>query len=241
MQQDRTKGQNSAQGSAIVECIDVVKNYDLGNSKVLALRSLNVSFYSGFNLIVGPSGSGKSTALNLIGCLDTATEGQVLVNGQDTNLLSEAERCRFRRHNVGFIFQSFSLISCLNLQDNIEYPLYKNKAISVAKRRERAFELLREVGLEGYEKRFPRELSGGQLQRVAIARALIAQPKLVIADEPTASLDSETSAKILQLLQRIHDQFGTSIILASHDRNVMDRIQRKVTLRDGVIAKEEVI
>ena len=233
--------QSSSQSSAIVECINVVKNYDLGNSKVLALRGLNVSFYSGFNLIVGPSGSGKSTALNLIGCLDTASEGQVLVNGQDIGLLSEAERCQFRRQNVGFIFQSFSLISCLNIQDNIEYPLYKNKAISVAKRRERALELLREVGLEGYEKRFPHELSGGQQQRVAIARALIAQPKLVIADEPTASLDSETSAKILELLQRIHNEFGTSIILASHDRNVMDRIQRKVTLRDGVIAKEEII
>ncbi|WGK70003.1 ABC transporter ATP-binding protein [Candidatus Haliotispira prima] len=225
--------------TAIVECRDVVKHYYPGSTKVEALRGLNVSFYPGFNLILGPSGSGKSTALNLIGCLDTATFGEVFVNGQDVGLLSEAERCEFRRQNVGFIFQSFSLISSLDLMDNIEYPLYKNKAVSAAERRERAENLLKEVGLEGYNKRFPRELSGGQQQRVAIARSLVANPKLLIADEPTASLDSETSAKILELLERIHDEFGTSIILASHDRNVIEHINRKVVLRDGVIATDK--
>ncbi len=230
---------NKASDSVIVECRNVVKTYHLGKTEVPALRGLNVSFYSGFNLIVGPSGSGKSTALNLIGCLDTATGGEVLIGGQDVGGLSETERCRFRRHNVGFIFQAFSLISSLNLLDNIEYPLYKSRLVSAAERRERAEALLREVGLEDYGKRFPRELSGGQMQRVAIARALVVRPRLLIADEPTASLDSVTSARILELLQRIHDELGTSIILASHDRNVIEHINRKVLLRDGVIAAEE--
>ena len=235
MQQQSTQNTNTP----IVQCTNVLKDYHLGKTKVPALRGLNVSFYSGFNLIVGPSGSGKSTALNLIGCLDAASGGQILIKGKDIGQLAEAERCQFRRHNIGFIFQSFSLISSLNLLDNIEYPLYKNKEFKASERRERARDLLHEVGLEGYDKRFPSELSGGQQQRVAIARSLIAQPQLLIADEPTASLDSVTSAKILQLLGRVHEQFGTSIILASHDRNVMDHIQRKVVLKDGVIVEEQ--
>ena len=231
--------QDKPQSKPIVECHNVTKTYHLGATQVQALRGLNISFYSGFNLIIGPSGSGKSTALNLIGCLDTASSGQVFVNGQNIGELSEAERCRFRRYTVGFIFQSFSLISCLNLLDNIEYPLYKNKDISRSERRQRAEKLLYEVGLEGYGQRFPRELSGGQQQRVAIARALIAQPKLLIADEPTASLDSQTSFRILALLQRIYNEFGTSIILASHDRNVIEHIQRQVVLQDGIIVEDK--
>lgn len=219
----------------VARCKAITKVYEMGRVKVDALKGISYDFEPGFTLLVGQSGSGKSTLLNIIGGLDAPTSGSVSVGGVDLVGLKEKDLSRFRRQNMGFIFQSFSLIGTLSVQDNVEYPLYTNKTISPEERKERCMSVLSEVGLEGYHRRLPRALSGGQMQRVAIARALITRPSLILADEPTASLDSTTSDMILSLLEKMAEEHNTSILLASHDHNVISRIKKIVTIKDGLL------
>ncbi len=220
--------------TTIVKVENLHKSYAMGKIEVPAIRGLSYEFKEGFTVVAGASGSGKSTLLNILGCLDSPTSGNVYLGDEDITRIDEAARSRLRRNYIGFIFQSFSLIPVLSVFDNVEYPILRSN-LTKAMRKERVANLLEEVGLQDYLKRFPRELSGGQMQRVAIARALVAHPKLIIADEPTANLDSKTGQKILELLGRIQEEQGSSVIIASHDGSVLDRITEQLFIQDGVI------
>lgn len=217
---------------------DVKKSYPLGNRTVEAIRGISYSFERGTTLVKGPSGSGKSTLLHMIGCLDNPTEGTIQFQGKEVSSLKEGELSQLRRRSMGFIFQGFYLLPQLNLADNIAYPLNRIEQ-DKKKKIQRVSKLLEEVGLGGYEKRFPRDLSGGERQRVAIARSLAASPRLIIADEPTANLDSETGKKILDLLARLEKEEGVSLIISSHDSLVIERINRQITIKDGKIDHEK--
>lgn len=225
---------NTIQKEPVVSLRNVKRTYQMGKIKVPALRGINYDFYDGFTIVVGPSGSGKSTLLNSIGCLDNLAEGEISFEGNLITQMTEKQLSWIRRNKIGFIFQSFSLIPVLSVFDNVEYPLLRS-SLSVAERRERVLALLSGVGLSDLVKRFPRELSGGQMQRVAIARALVAHPKLIIADEPTANLDSKTGDSILELLAGMQKEHGASIIIASHDSNVLSQFNRKLFIKDGLI------
>jgi len=192
-----------------------------------------------FTAIAGPSGSGKSTFLHLAGCLDTLTGGNMLVGGSDTGRLSRSQLAILRRHSIGFIFQAYNLIPVLSVEENISFPL---TLMGVDKKeiKERAAKVLREVGLEGMAKRRPREMSGGQQQRVAIARALVKKPSLILADEPTANLDSTIGREILDLMAALNKSEGTTFIFSTHDQMVMDYARRLVRIRDGQIESDEV-
>lgn len=220
--------------TTVVKIDNVWKSYAMGKVEVPALRGLSYEFKEGFTVVAGPSGSGKSTLLNLVGCLDTPNKGSVIVDGTDVVTMSEKDRSLLRRNRIGFIFQSFSLIPVLSAYDNVEYPILRS-SLGRTERRERVSALLTEVGLGDYMTRFPRELSGGQMQRVAIARALAAHPKLIIADEPTANLDSKTGQKILELLRTIQQEQGASVIIASHDANLLEQIPTKLFIQDGEV------
>jgi len=224
----------------IVALEGVEKTYPLGKTTVQALRGIDLGIERGeFTVIAGPSGSGKTTLLNLIGCVDTATRGAVRVDGHDTGALSERERTRLRLHTLGFIFQSFNLIPVLDLFQNIEFPLLLRRDIPRAERRRRVLELVERVGLSGQLKQRPGELSGGQRQRVAIARALVTRPKVVLADEPTANLDSVTGEAILDLMQEINAAGETTFIFSTHDPQVMGHARRIIRLIDGRISSDE--
>lgn len=225
---------NQENNKTVISIHNLKKSYQMGKVSVPALRGITYDFLEGFTVIAGPSGSGKSTLLNIIGCLDKPNEGQVFFNGDSLTDFKEKDLSRLRRTKIGFIFQSFSLIPVLSVFDNVEYPILKS-GISVKERRDRVRIMLESVGLKGYLKRFPRELSGGQMQRVAIARALISHPKLIIADEPTANLDSKTGKNIIQLLEQMQKDHGASIIIASHDENVLKHVNRQVFIKDGLI------
>jgi len=224
----------AAKNGAIVELLGVVKEYQLGKVTVPAVRGVDISIRSGeFITVAGPSGSGKTTLLNLIGCVDTATRGEVLVAGKDTGKLSERELTRLRLFTIGFIFQSFNLISVLTAYQNIEFPLLLQKSVGKSERQDRVLELLAAVGLKDHARHRPSELSGGQRQRVAVARALVTQPKLVLADEPTANLDTETGNAIIDLMKELNERQGTTFVFSTHDHEVMRRAQRVIKLVDG--------
>jgi len=227
-----------AHGTAIVRLSDVSKVYGTGDVAVHALREVDFELRSGeFAAMAGPSGSGKSTLLNLIGGLDAATSGRVEVDGQDLGVLSGAARTRLRRDRIGFVFQSFNLVPVLTALENAEYVLML-QGVPAGERRERVRALFVAVGLGGLEGRFPRELSGGQQQRVAIARAIVAAPALVLADEPTANVDSATGRALLDLMHRLHDEQGVTFLFSTHDRAVMERAERLILLHDGRIAAD---
>ena len=218
---------------------DVFKDYYLGDIVVPAIRGVDLAIHQGeFSAIAGPSGSGKTTLLNLIGCVDTATRGTVQVAGEVTNDLTDRELTNLRLFTVGFIFQSFNLISVLSAFDNVEFPLLLQGGIEKNKRKERVTKLLEKVGLADHMNHRPNELSGGQRQRVAIARALVTQPKLVLADEPTANLDSQTGAAIIDVMRQINDAEGTTFLFSTHDHSVIDQADRIIRLVDGKIAEE---
>jgi putative ABC transport system ATP-binding protein len=220
----------------IVSLTDVTKTYSLGKVQVPALQGVTLQVYPGeFISIAGPSGSGKTTALNLIGCVDTATSGVVSVDGQDTKLLTERQLTNLRLHTIGFIFQSFNLISVLDVFQNVEFPLLLQRTLGAAERRQRVMTLLEQVGLEKHAKHRPNELSGGQRQRVAVARALVTRPKLVLADEPTANLDSVTGQNIIDLMKELNRKEGTTFIFSTHDAKVMNHANAVVRLADGKI------
>ena len=187
--------------------------------------------------LMGPSGSGKSTLLNLIGCIDTPTQGSVIVDGEDTGRLADARLSDFRNRRMGFIFQSFNLIPVLSVFENVEYPLLLQK-VPARERRARVEELLGKVGIAEYARRSPENLSGGQRQRVSIARALVARPRLVIADEPTASLDHATGSSIMQLMVEMNESEGATLIFSTHDPAVSRYARRIVKMLDGRISED---
>ncbi len=222
---------------AIVSVKDAVKNYTLGKVVVPALRGVTLEVGAGeFMSIAGPSGSGKTTLLNLIGCVDTPTSGTVEVAGKNTRELSERQLTDLRLNTIGFIFQSFNLVSVLTVFQNCELPLLLQRSIGAAERKRRVEELLDKVGLRDHEKHRPSELSGGQRQRVAIARALVTRPQLVLADEPTANLDSVTGQNILDLMKDLNRTQGTTFIFSTHDAKVMSYANTIVRLADGKLA-----
>jgi putative ABC transport system ATP-binding protein len=219
---------------AIVSVRDAVKNYKLGEVEVPALRGVTLDVAAGdFISIAGPSGSGKTTLLNLIGCVDTPTSGTVEVAGKDTRKLSERELTDLRLHTIGFIFQSFNLVAVLTVFQNIELPLLLQRELSGPDRTKRVMDLLERVGLREYASHRPSELSGGQRQRVAIARALVTRPQLVLADEPTANLDSGTGQNILDLMKELNRTEKTTFIFSTHDQSVMAHANSIVRLADG--------
>lgn len=223
---------------SVLECRDIKKVYTLGKVTVPALKGVSLRFTPGTTLLRGPSGSGKSTLLHILGALDTPTSGDLLLDGGSIAYYPDRKKTLLRRSTIGFIFQNFSLVGMLNVLDNVEYPLLNNRSVSAKERRERARYFIRQVGLAEYEKRFPRELSGGQMQRVAIARALVSQPRIILADEPTANLDSEAGEKVMTLLTESQREWETIMIIASHDDRVIAQIARRVTLRDGYVEED---
>jgi putative ABC transport system ATP-binding protein len=225
---------------AIVSLKNVKKTYPLGKTEVKAVRGVSFDIARGdFISIAGPSGSGKSTILNMIGCIDVPTEGTVELNGHLTSDLNDREITRLRHKFVGFIFQSFNLIPVLTVYENIEFPLLLGKNVPAApERKEWVNYLMNEVGLKDWTKHRPNELSGGQRQRVAIARALVTKPELVLADEPTANLDSETSEAIIGLMKKVNQDMGTTFIFSTHDPTIVDLAEHIIRLRDGLIDSE---
>jgi len=206
----------------------------------VALGAVDLDIEKGEYLaVVGPSGSGKTTLLNILGCLDVPTSGRVVYDGRELRALGEKELSEYRKLHVSFIFQSYNLIPVLTVAENVELPLVIERKRNGAQARAKALELLSAVGLSGMENRYPRELSGGQEQRVAIARALVKDPIVVLADEPTANLDSHTAEEIVELMKRINAERKTTFIFSTHDRLVMDHARRIVTLRDGAVTSDE--
>ena len=221
---------------SIVSVQGVSKDYTLGTFVVHALRGVSLDVEEGeFLAIAGPSGSGKTTLLNLIGCVDTPTGGQVAVAGQPTRQMSERQLTRLRLHTIGFIFQSFNLVSVLSVFQNVELPLLLQRSAGAKERRARVRALLERVGIAEYANHRPSELSGGQRQRVAIARALVTRPQLVLADEPTANLDSVTGTNILDLMKELNRSEKTTFIFSTHDARVWSYASSVVRLADGQI------
>lgn len=213
----------------------IEKSYQMDTVTVPVLRGIDLLIRPNrFTVLLGPSGSGKTTLLNLVGCIDRAEQGEVVVAGKAISQLSDDELADFRAANIGFIFQNFNLIPVLSAYENIEYPLVL-AGMPAERRHRRVTRLLEAVGLADRAKNLPGQLSGGQRQRVAIARALARKPKLVIADEPTANLDSHTGDAILKLMRRMQEQFRISFLFSSHDRSVMAAADDLVVLRDGII------
>ncbi len=225
---------------ASVKVSGVTKDYGIGKISVKALKGVNMEVESGeFVTIAGSSGSGKSTLLNLIGCLDNPTEGEIRIGDILVNKLGERQLNHLRLNKIGFIFQSFNLIPVLNVYENIELPLLIIKGISPEERKSRVMHFIEAVGLSKQETQKPSELSGGQSQRVAVARALATKPQLVLADEPTANLDSKNGLEIIDLMHDICRNEGTTFIFSTHDPKVMQRADRVIHLEDGIIVGEE--
>jgi putative ABC transport system ATP-binding protein len=222
---------------AIVSIQQATKDYRLGKVIVPALRGVSLEIEQGeFLAIAGPSGSGKTTLLNLIGCVDTPTAGTVEVAGSNTAKLSERALTRLRLNTIGFIFQSFNLVGVLDVYRNVELPLLLQGKLSAAERKQRVLALLERVGLNEHARHRPNELSGGQRQRVAIARALVTRPSLVLADEPTANLDSVTGQNILDLMKELNRTEQTTFVFSTHDARVMAHASSLVRLADGKLA-----
>ncbi len=220
---------------------DLKKDYQLGSTKVSALKGINLKIKEGeFVTIAGASGSGKSTLLNAIGCLDKPTSGEIWISGQKVNDMTEKQLNMLRLNTIGFIFQTFNLNPVLNVYENVELPLSIMKNVSKTERKERIEYFLEAVGLTKYYKHKPSQLSGGQRQRVAIARALATKPKIVLADEPTANLDSKTGIEIIELMREISRKESTTFIFSTHDQKVMDRADHIFYIEDGVIGKEDI-
>jgi putative ABC transport system ATP-binding protein len=225
--------------AAFVSLLDVHKTYRLGETLVPALRGVTLDLHRGeFTALVGPSGSGKSTLLNMVGCIDEPDRGAVLVEARDVAHLSDDERSRLRNEKIGFIFQSFNLVPVLDVYENVELPLLINERIPAAERRDRIVQAITDVELGDYVRHQPDKLSGGQRQRVAIARALVTSPLLVLADEPTANLDSATAHRIIDLLHALNAQRGVTFFFSTHDEKLMSRVARVVHILDGVIQPE---
>ncbi len=220
----------------IINIKGVKKNYPLGDTIVNALKGVDLVVEEGdFLSIVGPSGSGKTTLLNIIGCIDDASAGSYILHGQEIIGLKDKAITNIRLNKIGFIFQTFNLIPVLNIRENVEFPLLLMKKYSKEEIRKKAEKLIEAVGLEKYIDHKPSELSGGQRQRVAIARALVTEPDIVLADEPTANLDSETSEQILELMKELNEREKTTFIFSTHDPDVLKYAKKIVKIKDGLV------
>lgn len=228
--------------STIIQFENVDKYYSLGKTKVHAVKNVSFTLTKGdFVSFSGPSGSGKSTILNMIGCIDTADNGDVIINKQKTKGLNENEITKLRHESLGFIFQSFNLIPVLNIYENIEFPLLFGKQTDKEKEENKEWinYLIKTVGLEEWKDHKPSELSGGQRQRVAVARALATKPSVVLADEPTANLDSVSSDNIIHLMKKMNKNLGTTFVFSTHDPAIVEIADHVITLKDGEIVANE--
>lgn len=224
----------------IIRMEDLTKVYDTGEIQVAALKSIDLTIHKGeFIAIMGASGSGKSTLMNIIGCLDRPTEGHYYLEGVDVMEKTDNQLSAVRNKQIGFVFQSFNLISRTSALKNVELPMVYGR-ISAEERKERALELLKNVGLEDRAHHMPNELSGGQKQRVAIARALANKPGIILADEPTGNLDSQSSVEIMEIFSMLNRQEGNTVIIVTHERDIAEFTDRIITFKDGRIIKDEV-
>jgi putative ABC transport system ATP-binding protein len=214
----------------------VHKQYQLGQTTVPALRGVSLDLREGeFAAIVGPSGSGKSTLLNLVGCIDAPDQGRVLLGGQDVAQLSDDARSRMRNQRIGFIFQSFNLVPVLSVRENVELPLLIHPHLDPKEHADRVRQALADVELDAFAEHAPDQLSGGQRQRVAVARALVTSPMLVVADEPTANLDSGTTHRLIDLMLALNDKRKVTFFFSTHDEKLMSRVARVVHIADGAL------
>jgi putative ABC transport system ATP-binding protein len=222
----------------VAKLTDVTRMYKIGEVETRALNGVSLTINDGeFTSLVGPSGSGKTTLLQLIGCLDKPSTGKVVIAGKETTNLNRNQRADLRKETIGFVFQFFALIPTLTAFENVEMPLLLNGK-GAAERKQRAMELLKAVDMTDRAHHRPDQLSGGQQQRVAVARALATDPKLILADEPTANLDTENGEQVMQLMKRLNKETGTTFVFATHDPRVIKYASRVVTLEDGVIVKD---
>ena len=222
----------------VIEAHDIHKVYNTDKVPVNALRGVSFSIDRGeFTAIVGPSGCGKSTLLNIVGGLDNPTQGKIMVEGKDLSILKENKLIDFRLDKIGFVFQSYNLIPVLTAMENIAL-IMELQGVDKRARKSRAFDLLRAVGLEGKEDKRPAELSGGQQQRVAVARALASEPAFILADEPTANLDSVSTNNLLDIMADLNKEKGTTFIFSTHDQRVIDKARRVIQLEDGLIVSD---
>lgn len=225
---------------AILELTAIKRDFHKGKQVVKALRGVDLVIEKGeFLSIVGPSGSGKTTLLNIVGCLDTPTSGSVVYNRTALGNMNEKQLSEYRKDNIAFIFQSYNLIPVLTVQENVELPLVIDRKLSRGEMAKKALEVIDAVGLSGMADRLPKELSGGQEQRVAIARALVKDPIVVLADEPTANLDSETAEAVIALMQEMNSSRRTTFVFSTHDKRMEAHARRIVTLRDGTVFSDE--
>lgn len=225
---------------SLVIAENVSKDYQTGDDLVRALKGLTFEIEpASFVSFVGPSGSGKTTLLNLIGCLDKPTDGKLMVAATEVLHLDRKQSASFRGSNIGFIFQDFNLIPVLTVYENIEYPLLMVQNMPAAERKQRVNALLEAVGMTDQKDKFPDQISGGQKQRVAIARALVTNPKLVLADEPTANLDHKTAYMVIELMRKMRDEFGTTFIFSTHDQKIVGEAEIIFTLEDGELKGKE--
>lgn len=224
----------------VVEFVNVKKIYDMGEIKVEALKGVSFEILKGdYTIIMGPSGSGKSTLLHIMGCLDRPTSGKVLIDGEDTSKMNDSKLAKLRNQKIGFVFQSFNLLSKLTALENVELPMIY-AGIEKRKRRKRATELLEMVGLGDRLNHKPNQLSGGQQQRVAIARALANDPPIILADEPTGNLDTKSGEEILKIFKMLHES-GKTIIVVTHDPDMIHEGKTLIKIRDGLIEDVEVL
>jgi putative ABC transport system ATP-binding protein len=226
---------------SLVSAENLTKIYNVGEIEIEALKSVSFNVQSAsFVSFVGPSGSGKTTLLNLIGCLDKPTSGSLKVADVDTSALTRKEAAVFRGKNLGFIFQDFNLIPVLSVYENVEYPLLIVQNSPAEERKKRITSLLETVGMIDQRDKYPDQISGGQKQRVAIARALVTNPRLVLADEPTANLDSKTAFMVIDIMRKMKEEFGVTFIFSTHDQRVVNEVEAVYTLQDGILVEDAV-
>jgi putative ABC transport system ATP-binding protein len=224
---------------AEIKCLELCKNYQQGDAVIKALDHVTLDIEQGsFVCLSGPSGSGKTTLLNMIGGLDQLDSGEISIDGQRVDQLGKGPLADLRLHYIGFVFQAYNLIPVLTAQENVEFVM-QVQGIPARERKEKSLAILREVGLEGMGNRRPAQLSGGQQQRVAVARAIVSQPKLVLADEPTANLDSHSATNLMELFRELNDTHGVTFMIATHDERVMRYAKRLIKMQDGRIIEDK--
>jgi putative ABC transport system ATP-binding protein len=224
---------------ANIKCVDLCKYYQQGDAVIKALDHVSLDIEQGsFICLSGPSGSGKTTLLNMIGGLDALDSGEISIDGQRVDLLDKGALADLRLHHIGFVFQAYNLIPVLTAQENVEFVM-QVQGVPAKEMREKSSGILREVGLEGMENRRPAQLSGGQQQRVAVARAIVSQPKLVLADEPTANLDSQSAEHLMELFRELNENHAVTFIISTHDERVMRYARRLIAMQDGRVIADE--
>ena len=222
-----------------ISCNDLCKYYQQGDAVIKGLDHVSLNIEEGsFICLSGPSGSGKTTLLNAIGGLDSLDSGEISINGERVDLLGKAALSDLRLHSIGFVFQAYNLIPVLSARENVEFVM-QVQGVSTAERKRRSFRILQEVGLEGMEDRRPAQLSGGQQQRVAVARAIVSQPKLVLADEPTANLDSKSMERLMTIFRELNRTHKVTFLIATHDQRVMEWAERRISMEDGRVIRDE--